>query len=276
MKKGTKYLILLVVTFLLMELSGIVFIFISYFLTAKSQGVDYDTFRKSMLLLSYYYDNNVVASIGTTAKQYFLDNPQLFNLGTLSYSLVQFLSYLPVFIVAGIFLWKDLIGDFKRFGKNIKRNIVVILLSYAALIYLGNIVSMIYGLAGDTGKSANEGLINLLLTGKGKWLMIISVTLLAPLSEEIIFRKLIIDTTELKFRFKPWLAILVSALVFSFVHVTDIASLKYIFQYLALAVPICCAYHFSENNIVSSLIIHIINNTISVISTLALGGMLIK
>ena len=44
-------------------------------------------------------------------------------------------------------------------------------------------------------------------------------------------------------------------------------SLKFIFQYLALAVPICVAYHKSGNNIYVTLILHIINNAISVIIT---------
>ena len=84
MKKGTKYLILLVVTFLLMELSGVVFIFLAYGLVARPKGIDYETFRNSLALLSYYYDDRIITNLGVTAHQYFLDNPGLFNLSTFS------------------------------------------------------------------------------------------------------------------------------------------------------------------------------------------------
>lgn len=276
LKKGTRYLILLGITILLMELSGIIFIAICYFPVSKVTGMDYKTYYNSLALLSSYNDNNIIPALGITAYEYFENNPGLLDNATFIYCLVQFLSYIPIIVVAVIFLGRDLIDDLKRFGKSIKRNIVVILLCYAALIYLNNIVNMIYGLLGDTGESANEGLINLLLTSNGKWFMIISVVLIAPLTEEIIFRKLLIDTCELKFKFKPWLAILVSALVFSFIHVSDLASIKYIFQYLALAVPICCAYHFSENNIVTSFTMHLINNLLSVIVTFASGAIIFR
>jgi ATP-dependent Clp protease ATP-binding subunit ClpB len=45
---------------------------------------------------------------------------------------------------------------------------------------------------------------------------------------------------------------------------SDLESLKFIFQYMALALPICMAYHYSNNNIYVVTIIHIINNFLSV------------
>ena len=257
-------------------MNKLIFIYLLYIPVSAKTGLDFQTYNNGLALLSSYNSNEIIPKLGMTAYDYYVLHPNLFENSRFIYCLLQLLSYFPVLTVAFIFLGKELIADVKRFFKNIKKNIIVILLSYAALIYLGNIVGMIYGLLGDTGSSANEGLINLLLTSNGKWFMIISVCILAPISEEIIFRKLIFGTCEEKFHFKPWLTILISALIFSFVHVTDVASFKYIFQYLALAIPICSAYHFSENNITTSLIIHVINNIVSVVETMVLGSLVFK
>ena len=60
--------------------------------------------------------------------------------------------------------------------------------------------------------------------------------------------------------------ILISTVLFAFIHVTDLESIKFIFQYIALALPICVAYHYSNNNIYVVTIVHIINNLLSVLT----------
>ena len=109
----------------------------------------------------------------------------------------------------------------------------------------------------------------MMLNSPGAIAMVIAVVLIAPFVEEVIFRKLLMGTCEETFHFSPVIGIIVSSLVFSFIHVSDLESLKFIFQYLALAVPICVAYHISGNNIYVTTFLHIINNALSVIITFA-------
>ncbi len=182
-------------------------------------------------------------------------------------SILQYLSYVP-FTIFAIFILKDeLINDFKEFKK---KWLLIVGASIAAFIvmYLVNfIIAIVYEFLNISGESANEELINSILLSNAALPMIISVVLLAPIAEEILFRKILMGVCEESFKMKPIFAIIISTLIFSFIHVSDIESLKYIFQYIPLAAIMCCLYHYFNNNIYASIILHMMNNTLAVILT---------
>lgn len=248
--KGNKYIIGLVVGLLLMFLGGSVLIYYAYIPYQIGTGGSMKTF----------YSDFQAFSDGNTN---FHNAPYI----NFSYCFLQFVSYAPTLVLIFALFSSDIVTDFKNFKKNIGRNMGIVGLCFAGMLMLNAAINEIYYLLGIEGESNNESTIVSLLYGDGKLLMITSVVLLAPVCEEFIFRKFIFGVIEERFRWPAFIAIIVSTLIFSFIHVSDIASLKFIFQYIALAVPICLCYHFTGNNIFASTVLHIINNSLSVIAT---------
>ena len=239
-------------------------------------GLDKDTLNEALTLFSMYYDTTIKEgeiTWGQYAQDYFSTNPLLFENIKAFYCAVQFLTYMPLMVVLFYCLRHDLVKDFKDFIKNFKRNLGIIGGAFVGMFALSYIVMFIYDTLGVLGNSNNENIINLLLDSPGRWLMIISVVVFAPILEEIIFRKLFIDTCELRFKLNPTIAIIISTVLFAFIHVTDLESLKFIFQYMALALPICVAYHYSNNNIYVVTVVHIINNFLSVATAMVIWMM---
>ena len=182
-------------------------------------------------------------------------------------SILQYLSYVP-FLVGAIILLKDyFINDFRKMKKRPGKVFLTSLWCFGIMYGANIVVSIIYSLFGDQGESANESIINEILLSDAALPMIISVCILAPVAEEILFRKIMFGLCEKTFNFKPMITVIISTLVFSFIHVTDPESFKYIFQYIPLAFAICLCYHKSGNNIYASIFLHAINNTLAVVAT---------
>lgn len=269
--KAIKYLVLLIVCLLIMFLGSVVILPLAMQPLLKNCGYSTNLIYEALNNFQNYfstkqYDDTVTWA--EHAQEFFDRDPLLFKNIKTFYCAVQFLSYMPLLVLIIFFLREEFVEDFVKFKKNKKKNFLLILIGVGAMYASALVISMVYQMLNITGDSNNEQIIDLLLNSPGMILMVIAVVILAPITEEVIFRKLMIGTCEEMFRFPPWLAIGVSALVFSFIHVTDLESLKFIFQYLALALPICIVYHFSDRNIYVTISMHIINNLISVLTTL--------
>ena len=182
-------------------------------------------------------------------------------------SILQYLSYVPFTVFAIYILKDDLINDFRDFKKNLGKIIIGVVIGFIVMYICNIIVSVVYELFNLTGESANEELINSILLSDAALPMIISVVLLAPIAEELLFRKILFGVCEKTFRFKPVFSIIISTLIFSFIHVTDIESLVYIFQYIPLAFVMCVLYSYFKNNIYASILLHMANNTFAVLAT---------
>lgn len=87
-------------------------------------------------------------------------------------------------------------------------------------------------------------------------------SILAPFTEELIFRKSFKDAIKTN-----WLFILISAIVFGTLHVigsiNSLYELLYIIPYTSLGLSFALAYN-KTNNIFSSMFIHFIHNTIGI------------
>ena len=265
--KGNQLLVLLISALVLFIFGSAITSTIAAIPLSQITKLGSDTINTALDLFARYYDGSLRID-GITwsqyAQNYFAANPILFDNIRSFYCSVQFLTYMPLVVLLGYCLRHDLVKDFKNFIKNFKSNLGIIGGAFIGMLALSGLVMSIYEMIGVVGESANENIINLLLDSPGKWLMIISVVVFAPILEELIFRKLFIDTCEIRFKLKPLFAIIISTVLFAFIHVSDLESLKFIFQYMALALPICMAYHYSNNNIYVVTIIHIINNFLSV------------
>lgn len=263
--KKFKYLFLLIFGLMLFTFGSLVGNIIVLIISNVKYGCDYST---TQIILSYFSDiyNTVLSEEGIPycdlAIQYFEANPIHLEYAKNLGALMQLLSYGPLIIFIIIFLWKDLFEDVKKMKTDIKANLLTCLIGYGSMLGLSLILSLVYAVFDVNGTSANESILQLMMQGEGKWYLLVAVVIFAPICEEIVFRKLLIDTCEKTFNLKPALAIMISSFLFAFIHVTDCASFVFIFQYLALAIPLCLVYHFSNNNIYVSILVHMANNLI--------------
>ena len=100
-----------------------------------------------------------------------------------------------------------------------------------------------------------------------------SICLMAPIAEELTFRKSFKDCFSSK-----WLFILISGIVFGFLHVIgsfgSLYELLYIIPYSALGIAFASAY-YKTNNIFVSIFIHCMHNTILVLLNILLSGVIL-
>lgn len=272
--KAVKYIVLFIVCLLIMLLGSSVMVLAMARPFKTITGYDGETINKAIELFQNYFSSKQCTYDNTYtwneyAVMYFDADPILFKDVKIFFCTLQFLSYVPLIILIVYFLRTEFAEDFIKFKKNVGRNFMLVLIGIFAMYAASMIVGLIYKGIGITGDSNNESIIVLLLNSPGIWLMAVAVVLIAPVVEEVIFRKLLFGTCEVTCHFPPVVAIILSSLVFSFIHVSDLESLKFIFQYLALAIPMCVIYHISGNNIYVTIIMHIINNLLSVIITLS-------
>ncbi len=122
--------------------------------------------------------------------------------------------------------------------------------------YLSNMLA-----SAISGGEANNGMIENLLTGEN-FLAIVMVAILAPVFEELIFRKIIIDRTR---KYGEVIAIVYSALAFGIFH----CNLYQIFYAFALGLVFGYVY-IRTGNVVLTIIMHMsINASSSIIYPLA-------
>lgn len=261
--KRYRYLFLLIGALILFAIGSLFGIVPVYMIARVKFGYSQELTSKLISLFSNYYSNEILETGQTYAEyasEFFVVNPDYFTATKYLCALLQLISYGPLVVFIVIFLCKDLIEDARKMKSDYKRNLLMVVIGFVSMLTLSYIVNIIYAIFGNDGTSVNESTLQLMMQSPGKWYLLIAVVIFAPICEEIIFRKLLIDTFEKSFNLKPGIAIAVSAFLFALIHVTDCESFIYIFQYLALAIPLCLVYHYSNNNIYVSILVHMANN----------------
>lgn len=231
--------------------------------------------------LNVYYSNysNLI--------ELYKNNSNFINAGSytnLKSSLVQFFSYLLVFIPLVIINFRPLKDDYAYFVKDKTSSVPGKLLTgfaymLAATFALGIITGILSSLFKTETISANQSFIEDLMNSKGFIFMAFSVVVFAPVVEELVFRKAIFGLFK-----NDKTAITVSSLSFGLLHVTTeiinlIAGGSFNFvnllNVLVLAIPyvgigVFLGYWYSKNNRNISLLIgmHAISNLVSVIGIL--------
>lgn len=165
---------------------------------------------------------------------------------------------------------KDLIKDFQKFKAKISDNLDIAI-KYWFVGLIGMIISnLIIGLFFTKGGTANnEQIVQSYITYL-PWMMVIDAGIIAPFTEEMVFRKAFRNLFKNK-----WLFTIVTGLVFGSMHVifsiynwTDIL---YIIPYSFLGGAFALAY-WDTDTIFSSYALHALHNTISIVSSIiALG-----
>lgn len=184
-------------------------------------------------------------------------------------SILNFIIYL--IMIPGIiyFMKSDLIIDWKE-TKDKKREIIVPIIIGYAYVWVGNIVSTFlstylsnaFGL--EVGEAANQQAIISAVTSSTGILMIISAVLIGPVIEELIFRKAIFGLIK-----SNTVALIVSTFVFGLIHVISEASVEAAIvngiSYFVMGFVFSYIYLKAERNVMIPIIVHIINNAVSIL-----------
>ena len=271
--KEYKYLFILLGGLFLFLFGSVFGLIMAYIICGKGMGME--SFSKIISYFGSYY-SDVVLENGEVASQfvqnYFANNPQDLEIAKYANILIQVFAYIPLLIFFAIFLIRDFINDFIDFGKDTKKNFLKILMWFGILYAASYAISIVYQILNITGQSDNESLLTLMMDSDAKILFLITIVIIGPFVEEVLYRKLIFDTVEKTFKLKPIFAIVISVLIFALIHVSDAENIIYVFQYIAMAIPITLSYHLSKNNLFVSYGVHVCNNLIVAIGYLIMFG----
>ena len=183
------------------------------------------------------------------------------DLKNISESMNVILSTFSNFILLLIFILifkKDLVKEWKIFKSNIMENLDIgvkyWLIGLAVMMTSNIIINFILNL----GQAANEQAVQGMITAL-PWLMLLNAGIIAPFTEEIIFRKGFKKAFPNKYVF-----IIISALVFGALHfVTTMSSpleLLYIIPYGGLGAAFACMYQ-KTNTIFTDISMHMFHNS---------------
>jgi len=170
---------------------------------------------------------------------------------------------------------KDLITDLKNIKNNF-RNIFESSLKYYFIgLFLMIVTNLLISFIFTSANANNEEMIREYIDLYPLY-MIFSISIYAPFTEEIIFRKAIYNCF-LPYKqnsFIKYFYVIVSGIIFASMHVVglsdNIIDYIYIVPYLSLGIAFALLYH-KTNNIFSTISMHFIHNTITLIMYLMAG-----
>ncbi len=203
---------------------------------------------------------------GLPMTEYFT-NIDLVSSHSIVASCVSHLLGITVFIIMyGSLIKKDAINYKNQWLKNTLFIVIGFIMLYA-LTYLMGYIYFLLGFDEDD-TSQNQQTIISILNSNGKIYMIIYSVILAPILEEIVFRKLFYTALRENTKLPMWAIVLIISTVFAFIHVSDIESIVYFPQYFVLALIITLSYALTKENIFVSLGLHFLNNLLGVLEIL--------
>jgi membrane protease YdiL (CAAX protease family) len=196
-------------------------------------------------------------------------------------SYINFFSYMLLFIIVPIFGRGYLVKDAKAFTKFkfflliLVEGLLFMLIS-KGLSELSSLIITNMGYKDLT--SQNENIIANMVKYGGKGLVVVSTILFAPLVEELVYRKALMELTgriSSKWQ-KKWVTALfdigISALIFALPHMlssngypVSVWVVLFLVYFLS-GVMLASIYYFMKKNIYSSLLAHTLNNLFAVVN----------
>lgn len=167
-------------------------------------------------------------------------------------------SNIVLLLILFLIFRKDIIKEWKKFKSNFLENIDTGIKYW--LVGLGIMMgsNIIINIVMNLGQAANEQAVQQMISAL-PWLMFINAGIIAPCTEELIFRK-----SFRKAFLNKWLFVLISALVFGSLHVvtsmTSPIELLYIIPYGALGGAFAYMYQKTDT-IFTSIAMHMFHNS---------------
>lgn len=170
-------------------------------------------------------------------------------------------------IILFLIFRKDIIKEWKRFRKNFLENIDIGIKYWLAGLTIMMVSNIIITFVVNLGQAANEQAVQSMISSL-PWLMLINAGIIAPCTEEIVFRK------GFKKAFpNKWLFIILSGLIFGALHVitsmTSPIELLYIIPYGALGAAFAYMYQKTDT-IFTSIAMHMFHNTTLILLSILL------
>lgn len=176
----------------------------------------------------------------------------VFSILTKNQTVAYFFTYFTSSFIF-LFIYKDkLKNDLKNIRNDLNTKNIIIIVLFLVLSFISNII-----LVNLLKQEASNQEIAVSMLTSFPLLGILAICLFGPFVEEIIYR--------LPYK-KNWLSIIISTIVFTFVHISNFSLIQILFfiPYLFLSISFSFAY-FKNENIILSTTTHILNNLISVV-----------
>ena len=232
-----------------------------------------------ILLVAQIYSNvnnlayeDIAKTYSLKAEEFKTLSPELLRANAITQGYGNLIGYLICVLALAYFVYKDFIEDFNK----IKANKIFYLwfIPVSAILFVGLSYLVDLLMSNVSTSSENQLQIENILKNGGAVPMIIATLILAPLAEEIIFRKCIFSLCGKK---RIILAYVLSIVLFVLPHMittqTDIATwLLQCIPYLVSAILFAVMYHLSKFNIYATLTAHILNNLLAIILVFTIGG----
>lgn len=176
----------------------------------------------------------------------------VFSILTKNQTVAYFFTYFTSSLIF-LFIYKDkLKNDLKNIRNDLNTKNIIIIVLFLVLSFISNII-----LVNLLKQEASNQEIAVSVLTSFPLLGILAICLFGPFVEEIIYR--------LPYK-KNWLSIIISTIVFTFVHISNFSLIQILFfiPYLFLSISFSFAY-FKNENIILSTTTHILNNLLSVV-----------
>lgn len=212
-------------------------------------------------------DLNIVIQSFTTTDFIGFD-PEYIRVSSISQGWGNFFGYLISFIAVVFFMRDDVVTDFKSLKEKKHYYAKYITIAFFAFYGAASLVEMF--LAYVVKDSANQLLIEAILNNGGAVPMVLATVLLAPVVEELIYRKAIFYFGN---KYSIACSYVLSILFFTLPHMisSDMSNIgMWLLQCIPYAVSgglLCLIYHKSNYNIYTCIIVHMANNLIACILT---------
>ena len=170
---------------------------------------------------------------------------------------------------------KDIIKDLKDLKNNFLKILEISFKYYLIGLALMIISNMLITLIFSTANANNEEMLREYINLYPLY-MFFSVTIYAPFTEEMLFRKAIHDCFKpyKENKFNKYFYIILSGFIFASLHVVGLSDnlidYIYIVPYLALGIAFAGLYK-KTNNIFSTIMMHSLHNTVTIILYIMAG-----
>ena len=209
---------------------------------------------KSLIVIYIFFYSSIFSLIPV-----YIFKLDINKISTETSTYIMIFSHIVILLIFLAIYFKDSIKEFKIFLKNFWENFDVGLKSWLlglGIMFVSNLILLIFF---KSGGANNENAVQSLIKASPIAMGFYSC-LLAPIVEEIVFRKTLKDSIRNK-----WLFIITSFLFFGGAHVvssaTNIVDLLYIIPYGAFGATFAYAY-YKTDTIYTSMIFHVIHNSL--------------
>lgn len=193
------------------------------------------------------------------------------NINIITKNYLNIFSNAVVFTILCIMYMKDIVKGIKKLidekGKSLEKGFWYWFVGVVIMIISNKLIGLF------NSAPANEESIHLFLK-ESPLLTIISISILGPIIEELVFRKSFKDVFKNKIVYFFASGIIFGALHIVMNPVNSLLDYLYLIPYCTMGLSFAYMY-YKTDNITTSMIMHIFHNSLNVISTLILGGFII-